>query len=213
MKARQFSTKSSFIKKVLDILTKKPQNVPSQHIDNFIFIHINKTGGSSIEKALGLSLEHKTALEKIEEIGYKKWKNCFSFTVVRNPWDKVVSHYHHRVQTNQTDLGVRPVKFKDWVKLTYRDKDSFYYDKPKMFMPQTDWITDHDGQILVDYICRFENISHDFSYVCGILGKTVSLPHIKASKRDHYTVYYDKETIEIIASWFREDIKRFGYEY
>jgi len=36
----------------------------SRYIDNFVFIHINKTGGSSIEKTLKLFHEHKTALEK-----------------------------------------------------------------------------------------------------------------------------------------------------
>jgi len=204
---------SSVIKKVGDNLTKKLQDDPHQHTENFIFIHINKTGGSSIEKALEVTFEHKTAREKIKEIGHQQWKNSFTFTVIRNPWDKVVSHYHWRVQTNQTDLGVKPVEFRDWVRLTYGDKDSFYYDKPMMFMPQADWITDQVGGILVNYICRFENINHDFNYVCRKLGKTVSLPHTKASEHDHYKVYYDKETIEIVARWFKEDIKRFSYVY
>jgi len=30
-------------------------------IDDFVFIHINKAGGSSIEKALAIPFEHKTA--------------------------------------------------------------------------------------------------------------------------------------------------------
>ncbi len=182
-----------------------------RYFDNFIFIHINKTGGSSIEKALKIPFEHKTALEKIEEIGREQWESKLAFTVVRNPWDKVVSHYHYRVQTNQTDLGVRPVGFKDWVRLTYGNKDPFYYDIPKMFMPQSDWITDHDGQIIVEFICRFENLNDDFNHVCKKLGKTVSLPHIKASKRGHYRDYYDEETVEIVARWFKKDIKTFAY--
>jgi hypothetical protein len=65
----------------------------------YVFIHINKTAGSSIEAALGLQLSHFSAREVIASIGEETWKNVFKFTVVRNPWDKVVSHYHYRVQT------------------------------------------------------------------------------------------------------------------
>jgi len=38
-------------------------------MDGFLFIHINKTGGSSIEQALKIPQEHATAAEKIAELG------------------------------------------------------------------------------------------------------------------------------------------------
>ena len=90
-------------------------------------------------------------------------------------------------------------------------KTPFYYNNPKMFQPQSDWITDLNGKILVNYICRFENLDDDFSYVCRKLGKSVSLPHVKASEHGHYSDYYDEETIKIVASWFKKDIQNFGY--
>ncbi len=201
------------LKNIRDRWEWKLHTLRHHYIDKFVFIHINKTGGSSIEKALRIPFEHKTALEKIKEIGRRQWERRYTFTVVRNPWDKVVSHYHYRVQTNQTNLGVKNIEFRDWVRLTYGNKDPFYYDKPKMFMPQYNWITDHDGNILVDFICRFENLSYDFDYVCKKLGKAVSLPHTKASKHSHYSDYYDEETIGIVASWFKKDIQNFGYRF
>ena len=116
------------VKKAGNRLTLKIATLRHSYIDNFIFIHINKTGGSSIAKALKLPVNpktvyHKTALEKIGEIGRQQWENRFTFTVIRNPWDKVVSHYHFRVQTNQTNLGIRRIGFKDWIRLAYGDKD------------------------------------------------------------------------------------------
>ena len=189
------------------------RNLRYRYFDNFIFIHINKTGGSSIEKALNLPFEHITALERIRDLGREKWDSKYSFTVVRNPWDKVVSQYHFRLQTNQSELGARPIDFGTWVRLTYGDKDPAYYDDPKMFMPQSDWITNRHGQVLVDYVCRFENLNNDFRHVCGVLGKTAELPHFKSSKRGNYRDYFDEETIGIVSRWFEKDIENFQYHF
>jgi hypothetical protein len=189
------------------------QIIRHRYFDDFVFIHINKTGGSSIERALHLPFEHKTALEKIEELGRRRWEKRYTFAVVRNPWDKVVSHYHYRVQTNQTELGERPVQFKEWVRLAYRERDPLFHDNPKMFMPQTDWIADADGVILVDFVCRFENLNNDFGEVCRRLGKSISLPHLKSSRRGAYQQYYDDETVGIVEDWFGADIRNFDYAF
>jgi hypothetical protein len=182
--------------------------------DSFVFIHINKTGGSSIERALNLPFEHKTALEKRKELGLRQWEKKFKFAVIRNPWDKVVSHYHYRVQTNQTNLGNEPPGFQKWVRLTYGCQDSIYYDKPKMFMPQWKWLSDCHGKLIVDHICRFENLADDFRGVCQKIGKDpINLPHLKASKRGSYRDYYDDPTAKIVKNWFRLDIEKFEYQF
>lgn len=207
-----FYMRSSLIR-ASNKIVKKIHRLQHKYIDNFVFIHINKTGGSSIEKALKLPLEHKTAQEKIKELGDKNWSNKFTFAVVRNPWDKVVSHYHYRVQTNQTNLGNNPINFKDWVRLAYGEQNPTYYDQPKMFMPQFDWIADNEGRILVNFVGQFENLTEDFNYVCKKLNKTVELQHYKASKRGSYRDYYDDKTIEIIAHWFSKDLEKFEYKF
>ena len=117
------------------------------------------------------------------------------------------------MQTNQTDLKKKPIGFKNWIGLTYGKQDSFYFNNPKMFRPQSDWITDQDGNPLVDFICRFENLNDDFDEVCRKIGKTVKLPHVRATERGHYKEYHDQETIDIIANWYRKDIDKFRYSY
>ncbi len=184
-------------------------------IREFVFIHINKTGGSSVERALGLPLEHRTALEKIREIGRRNWDRRFSFAVVRNPWDKVASHYHYRVATNQGGLGEATPGFRDWVRLAYAEHDPRYYDAPRMFMPQLRWISDADGNILVNQLCRFEQLERDFAAICLHLGRRVELPHAKASARPagSWRDLYDGPTRDIVAQCFSEDIERFDYRF
>ena len=181
--------------------------------DSFIFIHINKTGGSSIESALQIPLEHKTAQEKIHEIGETNWNKTFTFTVVRNPWDKVVSMYHWRVKRNHTELRDKPVEFNDWVRLTFSEKSTYYYDNPKMFMPQFEWISNRSGEIAVNKIMRFESLSSEFEELAHILGRRSTLPHVKKSDRGDYRKYYDEETAEIVADWFDKDVSQFGYQF
>ena len=179
-----------------------------------IFVHINKTAGSSIEEALGLRFQHRTARDVVREIGQEAWRSSFTFTVVRNPWDKVVSHYSYRVQTNQTGLGSGTVGFAEWVREAYGRRDPRFYDKPMMFMPQLEWIVDAGGVILVNYVARFENLQADFAEICARIGRSPhALPHLKRSNRADYRSYYDDESREIVATWFRVDIEAFGYRF
>ncbi len=201
------------IKKVVRRWLHIIRNFRSNHIDNFYFIHINKTGGSSIKKTLKLPFCHYTAQESINKFGIKEWERRFTFTAVRNPWDKVVSQYHYRIKINKSNLRNKPIKFNDWIKLTFVDQDPFYLNNPKMFMPQTDWISDDTGKILVDFIIRFENLNDDFDKVCKKIGKSGKLKHIKSTKHKHYRDYYDENSKKIIETWFQKDIENFGYRF
>ena len=189
--------------------------IRQRYVDKYVFIHINKCGGTSIERALRIPIiNHDTALERLKIIGSRRFNACWKFTFVRNPFDKVVSHYEYRKLTNQTDMGTCPIDFDRWVELAYGEKNTKYYDQPKMFMPQTKWISDETGEIIVDYIGRFESIESDFGTVCRKLGVTTTLPHVKSTRRKKpYRSYYSRRSRAIIEDHFREDLDKFGYEF
>jgi len=184
-----------------------------RHVRPFVFIHINKTGGSSIERALGLHLEHMTALEKRAQLGANYWDRKFSFAFVRNPWDRAVSHFHYRVQTNQTGLGNREVSFESWVHLCFGQRDPRFFDKPKIFMPQIRWLTDEQGRQLVDFVGRFDRLDADFETVSVRLGRSVRLPHVKTSSRGDYRSYYGAASRALVGDWYAEDVERFGFQF
>jgi hypothetical protein len=184
-----------------------------RHLARYTFVHINKTGGSSIEKALGLPFRHLPAGELRRLIGAARWERRFTFAFVRNPWDKVVSHYSWRHTRDETGVRSQQVPFRDWVRLTYGEQDPAYYNTPLMFMPQIDWVADETGTLLVKFIGRFESLEKDFLTVCKQIGVSAVLPHLKQSDRTSYHDYYDPETRDIVGRWFARDIERFGYRF
>ena len=73
---------------------------------HFLFIHIYKTGGSSIREALAPYCqedfskdrpggEHLKGIDVKKIIGPEKYDRCFKFCFVRNPWDLLVSFYFY----------------------------------------------------------------------------------------------------------------------
>lgn len=211
------------IKKAKSLL--KPQRQPNplssvyplRKINNVncVFVHINKTGGTSVAHAINLPAKrHLTVKNIINEIGVLNWEQAYKFTVVRNPWDKVVSHYKYRQKTNQTNLAEHSISFKEWVIKSYGPvKDKRFYDKPKMFQPQVEWLKDFDDRITIDQIMHFEKINEDFKKVSDHLGLAKELPHLNKTVRKNYKAYYDEETKKIVEDWFKEDIAYFGYTF
>jgi hypothetical protein len=181
----------------------------------FAFIHINRTAGTSIGRAIGLPCkQHLTVREVIARVGAADWERAYRFSIVRNPWDKVVSHYKHRVRTNQTGMGDRHITFRDWVAATYGpDKRLPYYDQPKMFQPQVDWLRDHEGQVRLDFIGRFEDVNAAYRQVAARLELTGELPHCNGTEKVDYRTFYDDRTAEVIGDWFAEDVAAFGYRF
>jgi len=206
------SSLKSYLSRLLHI---KPSPLRQGRNGPYVFIHINKTAGTSIGNAIGLPVKHhQTAREIIARIGRDKWDTAYKFTLVRNPWDKVVSHYEYRRKRNKTEVATRNVSFSEWVKKTYgTDKDPFFYNNPKAFQPQVEWLKDDQGRIAIDFIGKFESISDDFDQIKNIIGIEAELPHLNASKRAGYQSYYDDETRQIVAQWFHEDIEVFGYSF
>jgi hypothetical protein len=181
----------------------------------FVFIHINKNAGTSIGHAIGLpKKQHLTVKEVIENVGREQWERAFRFSIVRNPWDKVVSHYNHRIKTNQTGLKDNPIPFKEWVAATYGVvKDPRYYDQPKMFQPQVERLKDLEGRKGLDLIGRIQDLAGTNRQIAERIGVNAELPHLNRSERSDYRTFYDDATAELVADWFREDVEYFRYTF
>jgi len=204
-----------FSKRLQKILHIKPSPLRQGINGSYVFVHINKTAGTSIGRAIGLSVKrHLTAKEIIAEVGKQNWDSAYKFTVVRNPWDKVVSLYEYRRKKNKTQIASRSITFTEWVKLTHgQNKNSFYNNNVKSFQPQVEWLKDDEGIIAIDFVARFETLHTDFEQIRTAIGNKTYLSHLNASNRKNYKEYYTNETRKIVGRWCHEDIEIFGYTF
>ncbi len=74
------------------------------HCNKFVFIHIPRTGGTSLTETFGVlpavskcvyEYKHATAREIRRLIGAKAWNNAYKFTVYRDPYEIIRSWYQH----------------------------------------------------------------------------------------------------------------------
>jgi len=191
------------------------------HKHKFIFVHIPKTGGTSIQYLFTKNnnvtkkenKKHFTSNDYQRE-NVNEWNSYFKFSFVRNPFDFLVSYYIFRMKMINGELGrterfmskkYKNSNFKSWV------CNNFFND-PRV-MTYFDFLSINE-KIELDYIGKFENFQEDFNIICDKIGiPQQQLPHINKSKHKHYTEHYDDETRELVAEKYKKDIEYFGYEF
>jgi hypothetical protein len=202
------------------------------HKHRCIFVHIPKTGGSSIEDVIwpgerteadlwmGFTsryrnryqtggLQHLLARQIREEVGAEVFDSYFKFTFVRNPWDKAVSQFAS--MGDRADLreliGMAPdASLSEYLQLTERHSHV-------QWERQVEFLHDENRAPLVDFVGRFENLKHDAQVVFERLGIRCRLPHRNRSRHRHYRKYFDDRSREWIHSHYREDVELFGYDF
>lgn len=218
--------------------------------DNCLFIHIPKVAGQSIEtvfleragfsweKRDNLLLKHNTSpklgpprlahltADEYVTLGYlsaNEFSNMFSFAFVRNPWDRLVSEYLYREY---------PFSFNDYLfKYFPKAEDDNYQlgaDLHRHIIPQVNFLCNKQGELVVDFVGRFENLSQDFAKVTKMMtGESLSLPHknkstqnklislltFSTNKKQHYSKFYDDKSREFVAKLYKRDIELFGYYF
>lgn len=202
----------------------------------FIFIHIYKNAGTSITDTLASHIipswlyplytaarrlrlpmpayldpryypSHIRAWQLAEQIGRDRFNSYFSFAIVRNPWDWQVSLYNYMLKTEghfQHDLVRKMEGFPEYIRWRCQNEVKL----------QQEFLDDREGNRLVDFVGRFENLDEDFRRICRKIGlPPLKLPVKNVSNTIPYQEFYDEETREMVRETFRSDIEAFGYEF
>lgn len=197
-------------------------------LDKSLFVHIQRTGGNAIRRALGMPQDppdkHRTAVELRALYGSEIFASKFKFAFVRNPWARLVSWWSiidalrpafengATMNNFQTMVLERATTFEEFLEKC--DEPVHDYDGVKwIYRNQIDYISDESG-VIVDFVGRHENIERDLNVVTMALsGQGCEIVRINASKHGHYTSYYTADMAARVAQRYARDIAVFGYEF
>jgi hypothetical protein len=212
------------------------------HQKKFLFVHIAKTGGTSVRAALqnqrwrdpyyapiwlasklsgfvnhevGIKLpRHAKAIAAKEMLPHEFYQTLFKFAFVRNPWDLQVSSYHH-IRRERPHLLNADESFEAFLRRKLDPSREWQYHIDTSITPQTDYLVDLNGNLIVDFIGHYETLQQDFDHCCQRIGVPgIALPHRrKAEDRLVYREYYTPDTQALVSRAFARDIKMLGYEF
>jgi hypothetical protein len=182
------------------------------HTNKFIFIKSEKTGGSSVETALEPSLTfsdvyhkngHEIPAQILQKYGSKIFNNYFKFSIVRNPFDKMVSHYFWQryLQPERYD------SFHDFVK-------EFYYNKII-----SNWkYFSINNNVVIDRILKYEDLQKDLHSISSNISIDIDISGIfeKSGYRPPdvpYQEYYSDTIKEMVEELCIQEISLFNYSF
>ncbi len=224
-----------------------------------IFIHIPKTAGTSMEYALGMhggidfigkeryinqkkdetrffgsGLQHLSFLELKAKIPQKQLESYFKFTIVRNPWDRLVSHFAWKkgrwikkeeltVDVFEKEVNNLYKEYKlrmGWFNLVTktikaRSTHQGIIDAwgNRHLMPQYLYTKSWNEKNGIDFIGKYENLDSAWDYICNQIGVNLEIDRRMISYRKGYREYYSPKTIKIVEEIYQKDILNFNYEF
>lgn len=207
----------------------------------FIFVHIPKTGGTALAlslegramkddiligdtpkararsrrwrgvKAYGRLWKHSTLADIAGLASDDEIAASFTFTLVRNPWDRALSYYSWlRVQgfAHPSVALAKTLPFDAFLRHP-QIRTAF------RLWPARAYMTDRTGTERASAFVRLEHLETDLAPVEAHLGfRLAPLPRANASDRPlDWRAAYTDDLARIVAEDCSEDIARFGYRF
>lgn len=197
------------------------------------YVHIPKTGGSYVKRILISYFPYSSKMRPLghgticDAMDYGLVLNDhYTFAVIRNPWDRIHSYFNFIKYgtanglwpTSVTKYKLYSEDFNTHIKKVYRENSDFKRDP--LYWSQVEWIGWGGlNSILVDDLVPYPDIQ-DFMINLGKQYgveeskiKNVGDRNITLSKDKPYQEEYTKETQDIVADIFRDDVVQFGFTF
>ncbi|TFL16980.1 sulfotransferase family 2 domain-containing protein [Jannaschia formosa] len=202
----------------------------------YVFVHIPKTGGTAMALALEAraraddiligdtpkARRRRRRLQGMQAEG-RLWKHSRlsdikgllpdvqltalrPVTLVRNPWDRMVSYYHWLRVQDFAHPAVALAKRTDFAGFLMAPETG----ESMRRNPYTSYVSGGCDPIFI----RLEHLSEDLAPFEALLGFRVEMPVANRSDREaDWRGYYDARTQARVGDICGEDIARFGYRF
>ena len=204
----------------------------------YLFVHIPKTGGTSLARALegramkddvmlgdtpkaqkrrhkatggrGRLWKHSTLADLDGLVGLDELPGLFSFTLVRNPWDRMVSYYHWLRGQSFDHPSVRLAAGLSFDAFAGHPHTVAAWSAA----PARHYMTAVNGQEYCDAYIRLEQFARDAAPLWDHLGFRLELAREnRSARRAGFRDYYSAASRRAVYEAAREDIERFGYTF
>jgi hypothetical protein len=185
-----------------------------------VFIHIPKVAGTTVRNGIFKGDYQGPVFKTIP----KEWEEYFSFTFVRNPYDRLVSAwkmFSNGMENSKWAFNNKPpmsgISFIDFLKLAVDDTIDFHSrDTIESVLRHHTLPQVHSYHCFeyADFVGKFEDLEEDFKFIANKIGlNNYNLTHLNKTKRKNYKEYYDEETFNIVSKHYKSDIETFDYSF
>ena len=193
----------------------------------FVFVHVQKTGGTTIDRLLLAQLGDDVRRSPARHLPlraihrqFPDVRDYWSFGFVRNPWDRLVSWWSmiDEWRRDVAEKGSSPRASND----TWRQVadlggfEEFVFRggeiSPRYSRPQLDYL-EVEGR-RADFVGRTERLAEDAAAALERFGLSAEgIGHHNTSPRRDYRDYYSPAARDRVAEVFAKDVDAFGYEF
>jgi hypothetical protein len=194
------------------------------HQRKVIFVHIPKTAGSSVESVLGCfnnphkgygiekgkAKQHYSWREYESALGPESFANYTKFTIVRHPYTRFISEYYYCYIPGMGHKNGQSIdEFIDSCEKIVNNRSfgtSIHHDH---FIPQWEFIYDERGNLKVDQLFYFEDLSAIKDFLATIVSPC-KLPHILKKQGNKLSLTPAQK--ERIYKLYQKDFEMLGYD-
>jgi len=191
----------------------------------YIFIHIPKCAGTSIEKATNTidkeengygiidgdthkSYQHYLWSDYVSHLGKEKFESAFKFSLCRNPYTRIVSVYHFYSKFSKMKFSDFLEYIKNYLNNSNQNTIGNTIENEHL-IPQYRFLFDHNDKLKINKLFKFEQFNEIETFFKNELGiNKIEKIFVSPAKQKHILTQQERD---IIYNLYEKDFLLLGY--